>query len=43
MGIVGENTAPSTELPRDFCAGIGPRQLGVVLVIDIIILFDLPF
>ena len=23
---------PSTELPRDFCAGIGPLQLGVVLV-----------
>ena len=29
---VGENTTPSTELPRDFCAGIGPLQLGVVLV-----------
>ena len=27
-----ENTIPSTELPRDFCAGIGPLQLGVVLV-----------
>ena len=26
---------PSTELPRDFCAGIGPLQLGVVLVRDI--------
>ena len=24
---------PSTELPRDFCAGIGPLQLGVVLVL----------
>ena len=24
-------TTPSTELPRDFCAGIGPLQLGVVL------------
>ena len=23
---------PSTELPRDFCAGIGPLQFGVVLV-----------
>ena len=23
---------PSTELPRDFCAGIDPLQLGVVLV-----------
>ena len=27
-----ENTTPSTELPPDFCAGIGPLQLGVVLV-----------
>ena len=27
-----ENTTPSTELPRDFSAGIGPLQLGVVLV-----------
>ena len=27
-----ENTTASTELPRDFCAGIGPLQLGVVLV-----------
>ena len=26
-----ENTTP-TELPSDFCAGIGPLQLGVVLV-----------
>ena len=26
------STTPSTELPRDFCAGIGPLQLGVVLV-----------
>ena len=32
LGIVWENTAPSTEFPRDFCAGIGPLQLGVVLV-----------
>ena len=24
---------PSTELPRDFCAGIGPLQLGIVLVL----------
>ena len=23
---------PSTELSRDFCAGIGPLQFGVVLV-----------
>ena len=28
-----ENTTPSTELLRDFCAGIGPLQLGVVLVV----------
>ena len=27
-----ENTTPSTELLRDFCAGIGPLQLGIVLV-----------
>ena len=27
-----KNTTPCTELPRDFCAGIGPLQLGVVLV-----------
>ena len=24
--------APGTEFARDFCAGIGPLQLGVVLV-----------
>ena len=28
-----ENTTPITELPRDLCAGIGPLQLGVVLVL----------
>ena len=27
-----ENMAPGTEFARDFCAGIGPLQLGVVLV-----------
>ena len=27
--------SPVTEFARDFCAGIGPLQLGVVLVIDI--------
>ena len=32
LGIVCENTTPSTELPRDFCAGIDPLQLGVALV-----------
>ena len=25
--------SPGTELARDFCAGIGPLQLGVVLVV----------
>ena len=30
-----ENTAPSTELPRDFCAGIGPLQLRIVLVLHL--------
>ena len=30
--------APGTEFARDFCAGIGPLQLGVVLVIIIIII-----
>ena len=33
LGILSENMTPSTELPRDFCAGIGPLQLGVVLVV----------
>ena len=32
MGIVWENMTPGTELPHDFCAWIGPLQLGVVLV-----------
>ena len=32
MGIRWENTALGTELARNFCAGIGPLQLGVVLV-----------
>ena len=27
-----ENRTPETELPRRFCAGIGPLELGVVLV-----------
>ena len=27
----------STELPHDFCAGIGPLQLGVVLVLSLFI------
>ena len=34
LGIVLEDTTPSTELPHDFCAGIGPLQLGVVLVMS---------
>ena len=29
-----ENIAPGNEFARDFCAGIGPLQLGVVLVIS---------
>ena len=33
LAIVWENTTPSTELPRDFSSGIGPLQLGVVLVL----------
>ena len=37
MGIVLENTAPGTECPHIFCAGIGPLQLRVVLVYYIII------
>ena len=27
--------APGTEFAREFCAGIGPLQLGVVLVLSI--------
>ena len=34
--ISWENMAPGTEFARDFCAGIGPLQLGGVLVIIII-------
>ena len=29
--------SPGTEFARDFCAGIGPLQLGFVLVIVIFI------
>ena len=36
FGIVWESTTPSTELPSDFCAEIGPLQLGVVLVFFIL-------
>ena len=36
MKIVWENTTPSTKLPRDFCAGIGPLQLSIVLVCSFI-------
>ena len=32
LSIMWENTAPGTESACDFCAGIGPLQLGVVLV-----------
>ena len=41
LGLVWENTTPSTELPIDFCAGIGPLQLGVVLVLNLLIHFSL--
>ena len=30
---------PGTEFARDFCAGIGPLQLGVVLVFNIFNIF----
>ena len=33
LGIAWENTAPGTEFPHIFCAGIGQMQLNVVLVI----------
>ena len=32
MGIWWKNTALGTEFARNFCAGIGPLQLGDVLV-----------
>ena len=31
-----EHTAPGTKFTYDFCAGIGPLQLGVVLVFFIV-------
>ena len=34
-----ENTALATECPHIFCAGIGPLQLGVVLVLTIFLDF----
>ena len=33
-GTVLGNTASGTKLPHIFCAGIGPLQLGVVLVLS---------
>ena len=33
LGIRLENTALGSEFARNFCAGIGPLQLGFVLVI----------
>ena len=33
-----ENTAPGTKFANDFCAGNGPLQLGVMLVIITIII-----
>ena len=37
LGIVyvWEITAPGPELPRIFCVGIGPLQLGIALVFQI--------
>ena len=32
--------APGTEFARDFCAGIGPLQLGVVLVFAVFLTYD---
>ena len=32
LGIMWENTALGTEFGHNFCAGIGPLQLGFVLV-----------
>ena len=32
FGIMLENMAIGTEFPRILCAGIGPLQLGIVLV-----------
>ena len=32
LGIEWENTVLCTEFAHNFCAGIGPLQLGVVLV-----------
>ena len=42
FAFVWENTTPSAELPRDFCAGIGPLHLGVVLVLINVELYELP-
>ena len=39
LGIVWENMALGTELPRIFCVGIGPLQLDVVLAMDIIMYY----
>ena len=38
VGIVWENTIPDTELPRIFCAEIGPLELGAVLVLYVFII-----
>ena len=44
MGIIKKkyfgHSAPGTELPRIFFAGIGPLQLGVVLVFMIFTIFQ---
>ena len=43
MGIVWENTTQSTELPREFCARIGPLQLGVVPVLILVMLLGVKY
>ena len=40
MAEINVKKGASTELPRDFCAGIGPLQLGVVLVFFVIMACD---
>ena len=36
LDIMWENTVPGTKFHRIFCAGIGPLQVGVVLVLVIL-------
>ena len=41
LGIRWENTALGTEFARNYCAGIGPLQLGVVLVLFLSVFFKM--